>query len=141
MKFSAVVATSFGICGASPAFLSSMTTAVTMFVFTPVIRWTLTHSASSRVTPYFTSNQRMKRDVQKPDESGANVVSTARMGRLLNWISRWRIGVSAGFSRAFRTLLKCIPRLTWPRSTASSSCVMNRRAENREYTFVVAAKT
>ncbi len=95
----AVAFTSGGSCGQSLAFLSKMMTAVTMFVFTPVIRWTLTHSASSRVTPYFTSNQRINRLVQNPDESGANVVSITRKGRLLCRISSWRMGVNAGFPR------------------------------------------
>jgi hypothetical protein len=56
-----------GRTGLSFACLSRMTAAVTTFVFTPQTRCTLTHLASSRVTPYFASNQRVNRLVQKPD--------------------------------------------------------------------------
>src|SRR5437764_4327818 len=72
VKFCAVVSTSGLNWGASAASLPSMVTAVTTFVFTPQIACALTHSLLERVIPYFSSNQRTKRDVENPVESGAN---------------------------------------------------------------------
>ncbi len=76
-----------------------MTAAVTTFVFTPVIAWTFTQSRPDFSTPYFSSYHRTNLLVEKPVESGANVVSTIRSGRLLWTISDSNTGVSKSLSR------------------------------------------
>src|SRR5262249_3900190 len=81
VKFLAVVSTSGLNCGLSAASGPSMTTAVTTFVLVPVIACAFTQVRPERSTPYFSSYHRTKRDVEKPVESGANVVSTERSGR------------------------------------------------------------
>src|SRR5207237_358320 len=78
VKFSAVLFVNSGSCGQSPRFLSPMTTAVTTFERTPQVRWHFTHSAFWRVTPYFSSNQRVNLFVLKPLLSIAKSTSTDR---------------------------------------------------------------
>jgi hypothetical protein len=53
VKLSRVSATSGTNCGLSAASLSSIRTAVTMFVFTPHAIWVFTHTHFFLVTPYF----------------------------------------------------------------------------------------
>src|SRR4051812_19906525 len=108
VKFFAVASTSGLNCGESPAFRSAISTAVTMFVFTPHIRWHLTQSCPDRSTPYFSSYQRTNREVEKPDESGAKLVSTARNGRLLRAIKSLSIGARLASSMRVLTLLGCM---------------------------------
>src|SRR5216684_7907956 len=63
--------------GLSPAFAGVTSTAVTMFVNTPHIKCALTHFRLSPIfdLPNLASTQRPKREVEKPVESTANVVS------------------------------------------------------------------
>src|SRR5712692_9162842 len=72
--------------GLSPAFPGVTSTAVTMFVIAPHIMCALTHLRLSPIfdLPNLASNQRPKRDVEKPVESTANVVSTFFRTELLS---------------------------------------------------------
>src|SRR5579862_686657 len=81
-KFLAVVSTIGANIRVSFVYISPIATAVTMFVLTPHIRWHFTQSCLTRSFPYFTSNQRVKREVVKPEESTAKLVSTLRSGKL-----------------------------------------------------------
>ena len=56
-------------------------TALTIFVFTPHIRCTFTHSRLSISRPYLRLNQRTQRQVEKPEESTAKSFSSAFKGR------------------------------------------------------------
>src|SRR5437868_3478789 len=82
LKFWAVTSTNAGSRGQSFAFWSKISTDVTMFVLTPQQIWAFTHARPDISLPYFSLYHWTKRDVEKPDESTANFVSTAVRGRL-----------------------------------------------------------
>jgi len=102
-KFSAVFSTSGLKNGLSPASRSPISTAVTMFVLTPQMACALTQSWPERSQPYFSSYHLTNREVEKPDESGAKLVSNMLSGRLLWTIRFLRTGVSMSFSRKEQT--------------------------------------
>src|SRR5215210_7650403 len=83
-----------------------MSTAVTTFVWTPHIKWAFTQVLLSVSRPYFLLNQRTKRQVEKPLESTAKLVSTAFRGRLLKVTNPLRTSVSSGSDRWRLTELK-----------------------------------
>src|SRR6266404_9272623 len=101
VKLRPVALTSPANCGQSFALLSVTSTLVTMFVFTPHIRCTLTQSCFSMrlLSLYLALTHWTKRQVEKPDESTAKSDSTACNGKLDSSISCLRKGVSIGFSR------------------------------------------
>src|SRR5438046_9508472 len=103
VKFSAVFSTNALKNGQSLASRSPTSTAVTMFVLAPQMAWALTQSWPDRSRPYLWSNQRTKRELEKPVESGAKHVSTRHSGRLLRTIKALRTGVSLSFSRKAQT--------------------------------------
>ena len=96
VKFLAVVASIGGSKGESAASRPRISTAVTMFVFTPVMIWTFTQSWPLRWTPYFSSYHFTKRLVLNPVESGAKSTSTAFKGRLERMTRSRKIGVMSG---------------------------------------------
>src|SRR5215212_6473464 len=69
-------------------------TLVTMCVVTPQVMCILIHSCQSSLLPYFTSNQRWKRVVEKPELSTANDVSIGLRGIALSAIRYFKKGVS-----------------------------------------------
>src|ERR1700720_1278252 len=100
LKWRAVVVSSDGRNSVSAASRSWISTAVTMFVLTPHMRWALTQSCS-RLSHlrYFLSYHGTKRLDVKPVESTAKSVSIAFNGKLLTVMRSVRIGESVGFSR------------------------------------------
>src|SRR5439155_10992477 len=81
-KFLAAVFTMAGRNCASLACFPRISTAVTMFVFTPHMICTLTHSWRKRSWPYLWSYQRSNLAVLKPEESQAKSDSTDFNGKL-----------------------------------------------------------
>src|SRR2546430_10047726 len=75
-KFCAVVSIIGGSNLESLVFRSRISTAVTMLVLTPHMRWHLTQSCCAMTLPYLWPYQRVNRDVVKPDESTAKSTST-----------------------------------------------------------------
>lgn len=69
---------------------------VTMFVFTPHIRWTFTHSRLSTSLPYFLLNHFTNRLVENPEESTAKSDSTAFNGNAERVISCFNTVVISG---------------------------------------------
>src|SRR6185369_15453170 len=74
-------------------------TLVTMCVDVPQVRCILIQSCQSSLLPYFTSNQRTKRVVEKPELSTAKLSSTDLSGKALSVIRYFRYGVSASLCK------------------------------------------
>src|SRR5436305_14943317 len=85
--------------GQSPAYRSSISTAVTTLVVRPVITDILTQSYCLFTTPYLWSNQRTNRDVENPEESTMKPLSIERSGLAASAMRPLRTGVIAGSSR------------------------------------------
>src|SRR5438552_716433 len=69
----------------------------------PLYNLAQTQSWPERSQPYFSSYHLTNREVEKPDESGAKLVSNMLSGRLLWTIRFLRTGVSMSFSRKEQT--------------------------------------
>src|SRR5262249_34871334 len=139
-KGAAVAFTKSGSSLVSLASFSRISTAVTTFVFTPHIRCTFTHSCCCRTTPYLWSNQRIQRDVVKPDESIAKSASTTLSGKMLSMIRPRRMGVKSECSEALKIELKWGTLRMNSFVCASRTLLIKRRPENVEYTLMHAVK-
>src|SRR5436190_1064761 len=81
------------------------------------------------VLPHFSSNQRSKRQPEKPELSQANLFSNALSGVALCSTSARSSENISGFSKTFNTLLWHGSLVMLPLAWASRRSVINRRAD------------
>src|SRR5205809_688457 len=102
------------------------------FVFVPVMQCALTQTRSCfliGLEPYFSSNQRSKRQPENPVESQAKFDSRLLSGVALFSTSTRSIWNTSRASNTFSTLLWQGSLLMYPLACASRRSVMKRRAD------------